>query len=173
MISAIKDPDDSVRKQVIITLGKIGDIKALNALIGSLKDQNADVRKQAIIAVGNIGDITSLDELINSLSDDVQENRFAVAYAISQLKGSRKDKFLIDSLNNKNHVIIAGACEYYINNFKKGSEETLIETLKLYPSPGRVGLYLDRGNKKLEAAARDVADRENYKIYLVPDYRKR
>lgn len=70
--------------QVPVTwaLGKLGNEKAVDALIQSLKNSDWYVRWGAIEALGNIGDSRALEHLKKALDDKDEYVRTAAAEAI-------------------------------------------------------------------------------------------
>jgi HEAT repeat protein len=55
LITVLKDNDDNVRVLAIISLGGIGDARAVEPLISTLKDDNKRVRNFAAKALKKIG----------------------------------------------------------------------------------------------------------------------
>jgi HEAT repeat protein len=55
--------------KAVIALGKIGDVRAVPALISALKDSQADVRRNAASALGKIGDTSAVVPLLEALCD--------------------------------------------------------------------------------------------------------
>jgi HEAT repeat protein len=67
LVAALRDSDWSLRGNAAKTLGKIGDVRAVELLIASLQDHL--VRVEAITALGKIGDKRAVDPLIQILSE--------------------------------------------------------------------------------------------------------
>ena len=73
-----------VRLQVVITLGKLKDSRALPALIGALRDSNHTVRGVAATALGQIGDTRAKPHLKRMARSD--SNSFARGQAKKALR---------------------------------------------------------------------------------------
>nr|VFK61205.1 MAG: HEAT repeat-containing protein [Candidatus Kentron sp. UNK]VFK69810.1 MAG: HEAT repeat-containing protein [Candidatus Kentron sp. UNK] len=74
------------RRAMVLALGKIGDPKAIDALVARLEDteENTDVRQVAAIALGNIGKEPALDALRTALRDTVEAVRRAALGGLAQ-----------------------------------------------------------------------------------------
>ena len=73
LLPAIEHDDPKARHNVVHTLGKIADVRALDTLIQATSDADQKVRYKAIYALGQIGHVDALEALIAALDDDVQE----------------------------------------------------------------------------------------------------
>jgi HEAT repeat protein len=70
LVEALSDPDDFVRRDVVIALGHLGDVRAVEPLIDRLHtDTDPIVRRRAAIALGSIGDKRAIEPLIVALRD--------------------------------------------------------------------------------------------------------
>jgi len=72
------DASPTVRAEAAISLGRVGDARAVDPLIEALSDGNELVRAAAAQALGRIGDPKAVDPLIrtlNSVQYDVYENQ--------------------------------------------------------------------------------------------------
>jgi hypothetical protein len=86
------DDDDKARIAAAVALGRIGDAKAVPALIRALKDKSPVVRGMAASALGRIGDeraIPALEKLLGDPSDAVRD-RARDALALIKEKHARK-----------------------------------------------------------------------------------
>jgi len=107
LIHDLKHPDYSIRKEATQALKKIGDQKAVYALIESLKYENWQddyivlngVRNNSAEALGNIGDIKAIPYLIQSLDEDPDEEvRAKSAWALGKLNAKEAVDTLIKAL---------------------------------------------------------------------------
>ena len=96
--------DVVVRKAAVATLGKIGDERAVEPLIGVLSDDDWRVRWSAAEALGKIGDERAVEPLIEVLSyDDGDENvHEAAAEALGEIGDERTVEPLIGMLSDDN-----------------------------------------------------------------------
>ena len=72
LLAALNDADPQARHNIIHTLGKIADVRALAALIQATTDTDQKVRYKAIYALGQIGHVDAIDALITALGDEIQ-----------------------------------------------------------------------------------------------------
>jgi HEAT repeat protein len=84
LIDALDDRRE-VREVAILSLGRIGDPVAVDALIEKLKDENWDVRSSAAKALGQIGDPRAIEPLIQSLRDKSETVRWLAANALTSI----------------------------------------------------------------------------------------
>jgi HEAT repeat protein len=75
----------TVRRDIAIALGKLGDSRAVGALVDALRDDRSWVRRYAAEALGKIGDSRAVDPLRATLSDSGADVRAAAAAALDQL----------------------------------------------------------------------------------------
>lgn len=68
--------DATVRHNVVHTLGKIGHVRAVDALIMAADDDDQTVRYKAVYALGQIGDTRAIPALIKRLDDPAQAVRW-------------------------------------------------------------------------------------------------
>jgi hypothetical protein len=79
------DPSYKVRVQAALVLGKLGDKRAVPALIKALKDQNASVRGVTCASLGRLGDPAAVPALKEVLGDGESFVRQAAEKALGQL----------------------------------------------------------------------------------------
>jgi HEAT repeat protein len=86
----------SLRAAAAEALGKIGDARAVEPLIGMLGDEDSDVRYDAAEALGKIGDVRAVEPLIKALEEG---NPSAATEALAKIteaniKGKEKENVL-------------------------------------------------------------------------------
>ena len=85
LINLLNHEDDQV-KITAIKLLKIGDKKAVNALIPVLSDINPKIRTQAAVSLGEIGNVSCVPKLVTALNNDtVSAFRVAIVQALGNL----------------------------------------------------------------------------------------
>lgn len=109
-IDALKSPDAGVRYRAAITLGKLKDHRAIEALSGALRDTDFSVRLQAAGALGKIGE-QAIVPLSAALNDPDVNARRAAAYALGEIKGNRVVDPLIGALKDVNRLVRRDAAE--------------------------------------------------------------
>jgi HEAT repeat protein len=70
LCGALEDDDRQVRRHAVETIGRIGDIKALDPVVGALTDEYGLVRILAIEALGKIGTMRAMHPLFGMLNDE-------------------------------------------------------------------------------------------------------
>lgn len=89
LLECLKDKNHIVRREAIISLGRLKDKRAINPLIESLKDKNWDVRRCAASTLGDMGDSKAIEPLSELLMTERWEHlvRKEVKIALEKLKG--------------------------------------------------------------------------------------
>ena len=80
----LEKPQGSVRHNIVHTLGKLGDARAVPALMLHLNDSEANVRMKSAFALGQIGDPSAVPALIDSLDDADSDVHYTALEAIAQ-----------------------------------------------------------------------------------------
>jgi HEAT repeat protein len=101
-------------------LGQIGDVRALEPLIGALEDPYVD--KSAAEALGKIGDTRSVHPLIPILKDEHQPTRQAAVKALGQIGGPAVYP-LIDALKYENLDVRRAAAVALVTIYESGRLE--------------------------------------------------
>lgn len=86
-------------------LGKIGDTRAVEALIATLKHEYFLVRRYAAKALGKIGNTRAVESLIAALRDENKYVRWGVVKALGKIKDPRSVEPLIAALKDKNRRV--------------------------------------------------------------------
>ena len=99
LIALLKSADTWVAYHVINALGKIGDARAVNALISALSRK--DLRKSAITALGQIADISSISVIVPFLKNESETVREEALKAVAQFfqKGT-SEGIIVENLKN-------------------------------------------------------------------------
>ncbi len=109
LILALKNEDYLVRKDAAIALKRIGDERAVEALIEALKYESWEddytvliaVREHAAEALGTIGDKKAVKPLIRALKDSDEDVRWKAANALGNIGDPAAVEPMIDSLNDE------------------------------------------------------------------------
>lgn len=111
LIRALKDQDYLTRKEAARALKKVGDERAVPALIEALhyKSWHSDyiilssVRENSAEALGKIGDTMAIPALIDSMEDDPDDEvRLKATWALGELGDPEAVDALITTLEDKN-----------------------------------------------------------------------
>jgi HEAT repeat protein len=97
------------RSKAISVLGKIGDARALNSLVGALSDENSYVRRCAAESLGAIKDLGALNPLVKALYDENVSVRERAAIALGKLNDERAVASLIEKLLDKHERVRVSA----------------------------------------------------------------
>jgi len=92
----LRNSDSMVRKNAVTTLRKMGDPRAVPAIIGALEDPNADVRMFAVAALIEFKDPRAIHPLIARLKSDA-EIAWLASFAFMEIGKEAVDKLLITS----------------------------------------------------------------------------
>lgn len=84
-IAALENEDWRVRGATAETLGRIGDVRAMEPLIAVLKDKDSWVRRGAAEALGWIGDARAVEPLIIALRDEMKNVRQSAAQSLERI----------------------------------------------------------------------------------------
>ncbi len=109
-IDLMKDPDWTVRREAVVTLGEMGDERCVAPLVHALQDGDWQVREAVVEALGQVGS-PAVEHLIKRLRDwDIRKS------AIRAL-GKIKDERVLDPLMQQMHH----------DEFKDDATEALVE----------------------------------------------
>lgn len=99
------DASPTVRAEAAISLGRVGDNRAVDPLIEALGDGNSDVRAAAAQSLGKIGDPKAVEPLIVILryDDTYSLSRKQAIWALGMIGDARAVDPLISVLNNSGH----------------------------------------------------------------------
>ncbi len=86
LISMLKDPDEAVRYQVAVALGRCHDPRAVAPLIDALKDQAESVRVAAATALGGLRDLRASSPLVEATKSTSSLVSRAATDALGKLK---------------------------------------------------------------------------------------
>jgi hypothetical protein len=94
-----KHSDASMRLIAVEALGKIGDPRAVEALILALRDENNRVRRATAEALGELGDSRAVAPLITALQDRDANVRYIATSALGELGDDRAVASLVQMLS--------------------------------------------------------------------------
>jgi HEAT repeat protein len=92
-LDLLSDENPGNRWKAAISLGRLKDLTAVDALISALGDEDDRVRIKAIWALGEMGDaraIPSLKKLYRIERDDIRENISEAVDAINRAAGDQQ-----------------------------------------------------------------------------------
>ncbi len=104
LIDFLKHGNSNLRWTTALALGKIGDVRAVPALIAALEDEDLGVRRRAVEALGKIIDkCGKVDSVVSALCGAMKDNDEVVRrYASEELNkigDGRAVSALVDALN--------------------------------------------------------------------------
>ncbi len=111
-LKALRNRAAGKRRQAALTLGKLGDARAVGPLIHALQDQAFGVRSCAALSLGLLGDQRAVEPLIKALKDFDYTVREQVALALGLLGDFRAVTPLKNALQDssqtvRNRVVLA------------------------------------------------------------------
>lgn len=84
-----RNDDPRVRRYLALSLGRLGDRRATQALVGALKDADDETRIFCILSLGTLGDTSSVIPLLGQAESDDPGIRKAVAHTLGLLRDVR------------------------------------------------------------------------------------
>ena len=163
LINALEDKQRHVAAAK--ALGRLGDEKAVEPLIGKLSDENTALQIAAAEALGELRDVRAVTPLIGKLGDEDEHVREAVSAALIQL-GEAVVMPLLGKLGDKVGLVREGAARLLnrlgeaeiaqaVTDILKGSQEALQALTALQDKRALVPLIaaLDSGEISLEISA--------------------
>ncbi|MFH1097541.1 MAG: HEAT repeat domain-containing protein [Candidatus Desantisbacteria bacterium] len=100
LIHALDDPKWRVKKNAILSLGKIGSVSAIPALLKCLKDENWIIRCKAVYSLGEIGSSEVTDAIINIMNDEDESVRQEAITALGKIQAAKAIPLLINILTH-------------------------------------------------------------------------
>jgi HEAT repeat protein len=98
------NPVPHVRKYAAISLGELGDRRAIDYLVKALNDENTEVRIASVTSLKKLGDETFIDRLVESLKDSDEYEREQTVQVLMNL-GEKAVKPLINILTSDNWTL--------------------------------------------------------------------
>lgn len=89
LVRALSDGNLQARRKAAMSLGELGDKRAIDPLIRALKDSDQHLRWNAALALGKLGDKRAVSPLVDALQDDSEMVREDAAGALGVL-GDKK-----------------------------------------------------------------------------------
>lgn len=100
LLSAIRRPQWTARRNAAWALGALDDSRAVPALIAALGDTEASVREQVAWALGALDAVEAVDALSAAIKDPDARVRRQVAWALGAIGDRRAVKALIQGLSD-------------------------------------------------------------------------
>lgn len=107
LVILLEFPDERVRYQAVVALGKLDMLRSVQTLIKALGDPSPAVREGAVIALGNIGDPRAAGPLEN-LSLDTPGLAKAVEESLLQIESKNRKDALFKMIGGKDKTSTAG-----------------------------------------------------------------
>ena len=112
LIDALRDPDRFVRLVAARNLGKIGNKRAIEALIGSLhRDPDGEARATVAEALGYMGSRQAIESLVLALRDRDDAVQIAAARSLGYIGDKRAVEPLIQALSDVDDRVRHAALE--------------------------------------------------------------
>jgi HEAT repeat protein len=147
------EPDRGVRKNIVATLGRLGDDAGIVALLNALKDRELMIREEAARALSRFNSDAAFDALLNALQIRADERdwqmRSFAADALGQLGDRRAVPALLDALKDE-HALVRPAAALALGRI---GDEMAVGALKR----ARHTTPHQRGAECAECAAIDAA----------------
>lgn len=100
LIDLLRNPNPAARHHAAHVLGKIGDPRAVDALIAVLKDNDITVLTKTIFTLGQLGDVKAIPAIAQLLGHDNRDVQTTVTNTLEQFAPD-SIPFLIDGLQHE------------------------------------------------------------------------
>jgi HEAT repeat protein len=107
----VDDPDAAVRGLAVATLGELGDVAALPAVLARFDDPHGEVRELAVIAAGRIGGERALAALRRTLRDARPEMRFQAVESYAEASPDDAVATILPLLDDSDRFVRAHTLE--------------------------------------------------------------
>jgi len=94
---------------LVVFVGQVKDLPAVEPLIAKLVDESEHVRSAACYALGKIKDVRAVEPLIARLDDEDKDVRSAACYALGEIKDVRAVEPLIAKLDDEDKGVRSAA----------------------------------------------------------------
>ncbi len=112
LIAHLNDDEDlEVRAAAAVTLGELGDARAVQPLTAALEEDEVDVRVTAALALGQLGEARAVEPLIAALQDEEVVVRAAAAHALGLLGDARAMEPLTAALEDEDENVSDAAAD--------------------------------------------------------------
>ena len=100
-----REGDARVRRYLALTMGHLGDVRAVPALLEGLKDSDAENQMNTLLALGSIGDKSAVPNIVERLSSGDPAVRKMAAFVLSAIKDPSSIHALQVALNDPNDEV--------------------------------------------------------------------
>ncbi len=129
LIHALNDDSENVRREAILALERIGDVRATEPLIQKLRDPDKTIQEEAITALGRIQDKKAVPALIQTLNNKYIGIRWRAAEALGKIGDQEATEPLIQKLQDPDQTIQEEAITALGRIQDKKAVPALIQTL--------------------------------------------
>jgi len=129
LIHALNDDSENVRREAVLALERIGDVRATEPLIQKLQDPDKTIQEEAITALGRIQDKKAVPVLIQTLNNKFIGIRWRAAEALGKIGDQRATEPLIQKLQDHDQTIQEEAITALGRIQDKKAVPALIQTL--------------------------------------------
>lgn len=100
-----RDGDPRVRRYLALTMGHLGDARAVPALVEGLNDTDTENQMNNLLALGSIGDKSATPSIVQRLSSNDPAVRKMSAFVLSAIKDPAAIRDLQVALNDTNDEV--------------------------------------------------------------------
>ena len=130
LIDCLEDENPTVRRNVVIALGKLKDKRAVAPLILALKDTDPDVRTRVVLSLNQLEDKRAIEPLIVAATDNHERVRCEAMAALAEFQEPRVVGIALEALNDTSEAIRRSAAGVLGNLRDPSTVNILIEALK-------------------------------------------
>ena len=105
LIHALNDDSENVRREAVLALERIGDVRATEPLIQKLQDPDKTIQEEAITALGRIQDKKAVPALIQTLNNPSTNIRSRAIEALGKIGDPQASESIIMTLQDPDKTI--------------------------------------------------------------------
>ncbi|UTB33463.1 MAG: HEAT repeat domain-containing protein [Methanobacterium sp. ERen5] len=129
LIHALNDDSENVRREAVLALERIGDVRATEPLMQKLQDPDKTIQEEAITALGRIQDKRAVPLLIQTLNNKFIGIRWRAAESLGKIGDPRATEPLMQKLQDPDKTIQEEAITALGRIQDKKAVPLLIQTL--------------------------------------------
>ncbi len=129
LIAELEDPHSPSRRDVIESLGEIGDVRAIKPLLAAVSDPDPNIRVAAVDALKGVRDPEIVASLINALKDPIKHVRAVASAALGKAGDPAAVEPLLAVLSDEDWAVRQAAGDALARLRDKRAVEPMIRLL--------------------------------------------
>lgn len=155
LLNLLRNHDDQARRaEVADQLGKLGDGRAVPALLEALGDPHMDLRDNAAFALAELGAVTAVPGIVKLLRDPAKQVRKTAAKGLGMLRARDAVPALIETLEDPSYLVRKNV----IRSLGQIGGPSALQALRNVPTTEKEGVLVEMARK----AAAQLAKERNH-----------